>query len=205
MADADPRRSFGFRRRVALARAAAGFETLWAALWPAFAVLGIFLVVSLLGVWALLPAWLHGLGLAALALGLVWSLWRARGAFLVPGHDATNQVGKVDRAGLQREPTGLGARRVDQVVHQAEHRRRGALDGGAHLADLLRMARSCTAAEQLGVANDVRQRRAQCLRGRHSTGAISRPPSWPRSSGASRRCRHDSWSRRGQGSRSRCE
>ena len=115
MADADPRRSFGFRRRVALARAAAGFETLWAALWPAFAVLGIFLVVSLLGVWALLPAWLHGLGLAALALGLVWSLWRARGAFLVPGHDA----------GLRR------LERVNALPHQPLRSLGDRLSGGA--------------------------------------------------------------------------
>ena len=59
-------------QRLALARAAASASRrLWPALWPALAVLGVFLVVSLLGLWALLPGWLHALGLAALAAGLV--------------------------------------------------------------------------------------------------------------------------------------
>ena len=62
MSHADPRRSWGFRRRVALARAAAAFEAAWVALWPSLALVGVFLVVSLLGLWALLPAWLHALG-----------------------------------------------------------------------------------------------------------------------------------------------
>ena len=36
-------RSFGFRRRVVLARAAAAFEAAWAALWPSLALIGLFL------------------------------------------------------------------------------------------------------------------------------------------------------------------
>ena len=55
MSEADPRRSWGFRRRIVLARAAAGFESAWVALWPTLALVGVFLVVSLLGLWALLP------------------------------------------------------------------------------------------------------------------------------------------------------
>ena len=42
---ADPTQTFAFRRRVWLARAAAAFEALWTALWPALGVLGLFLVV----------------------------------------------------------------------------------------------------------------------------------------------------------------
>ena len=86
MRDADPRRSFGFRRRVILARAAAAFEAAWAALWPSLALVGLFLVVSLVGLWALLPGWLHGLALALLAGGLAWSLWRVRASLGWPDH-----------------------------------------------------------------------------------------------------------------------
>jgi uncharacterized protein (TIGR02302 family) len=115
MADADPRRNFGFRRRVVLARAAAGFEAVWAALWPTLALLGVFLVVSLLGLWTLLPAWLHALGLAALGLGLAWSLWRARHAFLWPSQDA----------GLRR------LERINALPHQPLRSLGDRLSGGA--------------------------------------------------------------------------
>ena len=57
--DADPRRSWAFRRRVALARVAGGLEAAWSAVWPSLMVIGAFLVVSLFGLWAILPAWLH--------------------------------------------------------------------------------------------------------------------------------------------------
>ena len=79
-------RQLAFRRRVVLARAAGGFETAWVALWPSLAVIGGFLVVSLLGVWALLPGWLHGLLLLGFAAGLGWTLWRARAALRWPSH-----------------------------------------------------------------------------------------------------------------------
>ena len=79
--EADPRGSWTFRRRVALARVAGGFETAWSALWPSLMVIGTFLVVSLLGLWAMLPAWLHGLGLLAFLAGLVWTVWGARRAW----------------------------------------------------------------------------------------------------------------------------
>jgi uncharacterized protein (TIGR02302 family) len=88
MSDADPRRSFGFRRRVILARAAAAFETAWVALWPSLALVGVFLIISLLGLWALLPGWLHGLGLTLLAGGLLWTLGQARAGLRWPDHAA---------------------------------------------------------------------------------------------------------------------
>ena len=116
MADADPRRSFGFRRRVVLARAAAGFEALWAALWPTLALLGVFLVVSLLGLWTLLPAWLHALGLAAPgARPGAGALWRARHAFLWPSQDA----------GLRR------LERINALPHQPLRSLGDRLSGGA--------------------------------------------------------------------------
>ena len=85
------------------------------ALWPSLALVGVFLVVSLLGLWALLPAWLHALGLAALAGGLIWSLWRARMSLLWPGHDA----------GLRR------LERVNALPHQPLRSLGDRLSGGA--------------------------------------------------------------------------
>ena len=68
---ADPRGSWAFRRRVVLARLAGAFEAAWSAAWPSLMVIGAFLVVSLLGLWAMLPAWLHALGLLAFVAGLL--------------------------------------------------------------------------------------------------------------------------------------
>ena len=83
--DADPRGSWAFRHRVALRSAAGGFETAWSAVWPTLMVIGAFLVVSLFGIWAMLPAWLHALGLLA-PRGLAWTAWRARHAWRWPDH-----------------------------------------------------------------------------------------------------------------------
>ena len=88
--DADPRGSWAFRRRVALARAAGGFETIWSAAWPSLMVVGAFLVVSLLGLWAALPAWLHALGLLAF---LAASGCGRRGGRAMPGAGRTTAPG----------------------------------------------------------------------------------------------------------------
>ena len=49
-------------------------------------VIGAFLVVSLFGVWVLLPAWLHVLGLFGFLAGLAWTIWRSRHAWRWPDH-----------------------------------------------------------------------------------------------------------------------
>jgi hypothetical protein len=113
--DADPRRSWGFRRRVALARAAGGFETIWSAAWPSLMVVGAFLVVSLLGLWATLPAWLHGLGLVLFVAALGWTTWRARHALRWPNHTA----------GLRR------LEQVNRLPHQPLRLLGDRLSGGA--------------------------------------------------------------------------
>jgi len=61
-------------RRVGLARLILIFERVWRALlWP-FLVVGCFLIVSLIGLWEILPHWAHNLGIAALALAFAVSL-----------------------------------------------------------------------------------------------------------------------------------
>ncbi len=87
MAD-DPRRGQGFRLRVAAARAVVTFERTWPALWPVVAVLGGFLVVSLLDLWQRLPAALHWAGLTGVAVLLAAALWHARGALGLAGAEA---------------------------------------------------------------------------------------------------------------------
>jgi hypothetical protein len=113
--NADPRGSWGFRRRVALAQLAGAFEAAWSAAWPSLMVIGAFLVVSLLGLWARLPAWLHALGLLAFLAGLVWTAWRARHAWRWPDH-------------------GAGLRRLEQInrlPHQPLRSLGDRLSGGA--------------------------------------------------------------------------
>lgn len=86
----DPRTTAGYRRRLWLARATLAFERAWPAAWPALAVAGLFVALSLFGVWQRLPWWLHGLGLvlflAALSVALVRLLpslrWPSRAAGL---------------------------------------------------------------------------------------------------------------------------
>ena len=85
MTAADPRATRPFRLRLLGARLAVSFEALWPALWPTVAVVGLFLAISLLGFWALLPGWLHALGLAAFLAALGAALFRARRAFRLAG------------------------------------------------------------------------------------------------------------------------
>ena len=90
MSGKDTRERWRFRWRLTASRIAHGFEALWPALWPSLAVIGLFLVVSLFGMWRLMPGWLHGIGLFAFfsALGFaVFSLlpslrWPSRHAGL---------------------------------------------------------------------------------------------------------------------------
>ncbi len=84
----DPRRRFAFKWRLVAARLTHSFEKLWPALWPPLAVLGLFLAISLFGLWRYLPAWLHGLGLVAFAAAFVFTLVKARVGLVWPSRDA---------------------------------------------------------------------------------------------------------------------
>jgi uncharacterized protein (TIGR02302 family) len=75
-------------RRLWLARAALGWETLWPALWPSVAVIGLFGAVSFFDLLPHLPSWLHAAVLLGFAAALVWSLYRARRAFALPDEAA---------------------------------------------------------------------------------------------------------------------
>ena len=94
-------------RRVARLRTAARLVLFWevllAALWPVLALLGALAAVALLGLPALLPAWLH-LTLAAAALaGLAVLLWTAARHLRLPGpHDAERRL--EHDSGLRHRP-----------------------------------------------------------------------------------------------------
>ena len=84
----DPRRQWRFRWRLGASRFAHAFERIWPALWPPLAVLGLFLVISLFGLWRYLPGWLHGIGLAVFAAAFLRALWQARPAVAWPSRHA---------------------------------------------------------------------------------------------------------------------
>lgn len=88
MSGSDPRDTRSFRLRVLLARLVVAFEALWPALWPSMAVLGIFVAVSLFGLWLVLPLLLHLLLLAAFVAVLGFSLWRIRALLRLPPREA---------------------------------------------------------------------------------------------------------------------
>src|SRR5215204_2645061 len=59
MSTGDPRQSRNFKVRVWLARLVVTAERVWPALWPPLAILGIFAIVSLFGLWLVLPRVAH--------------------------------------------------------------------------------------------------------------------------------------------------
>ena len=63
--------------KLALTRAVLFWERIWPALWPLAGVVGLFFAFALLGIFQLLPAWLHTAILVVFALGLAGALWLA--------------------------------------------------------------------------------------------------------------------------------
>ena len=88
MTSGDPRQTRGFRLRVAGARAVVTLERWWPALWPSLAVIGVFLALSLFGLWLYLPIPIHLLLLAAFAVALGYAMWRSRTAFALASRQA---------------------------------------------------------------------------------------------------------------------
>src|SRR5690242_17263767 len=81
MAASDPRQAPGFTRRLLAARLVVWLERLWPAVWPAVAVVGVFLVSALFGLWFALPLPLHVALLALFLAALAAALWWARPTF----------------------------------------------------------------------------------------------------------------------------
>ncbi|WP_340115908.1 TIGR02302 family protein [Pelagibius sp. 7325] len=92
---------FGFL--LALARGAVAWETIWPALWPLFAVLGLFLAVALSGLLPALSGWLHSLALAAFAVALLAALVHAARRISLPDELAGKRRLERD-SGLDHRP-----------------------------------------------------------------------------------------------------
>ena len=94
------------RRRVSLARLALFWEQLWPALWPGVFIAGVFVALSLFGVWRFIPGWFHVGALAAFAGALFLVLARGLRGLAMPGD--TEAVRRIERAsGLDHRPLGV--------------------------------------------------------------------------------------------------
>jgi uncharacterized protein (TIGR02302 family) len=81
---AAPSWAAGLRRRIALARGALLWERLWYLGWPLVGVIGLFVAVSLLGLWSVLPRFLHIVLGVGFALGALAALVDAARRFRMP-------------------------------------------------------------------------------------------------------------------------
>ncbi|TCH99053.1 TIGR02302 family protein [Roseococcus sp. SYP-B2431] len=91
------------RRKRALARAVLWWEAAWPAAWPALGVVGVFAVLALLGLPALVPGWLHLVALLVWLGALGWAGWRGWTSFRLPDAAATDR--RLERAtGLSHRP-----------------------------------------------------------------------------------------------------
>lgn len=86
-----------------LARWALGWEALWPRLWPVLGLAGLFLLLALSGVVALLPPWLHLVLLAGFAAAIGVAAWRGFRGFAWPGDAAAER--RIEAAsGLKHRP-----------------------------------------------------------------------------------------------------
>jgi uncharacterized protein (TIGR02302 family) len=99
--------------RRAQARAAILFERVWPAIWPGLGVAGLFIVVALLDIPRMLPAWGHLLLLAATAVAVAGLLWRGLSAVRRPDDAAADR--RLETAsGLRHRPLSV---LVDRPAH----------------------------------------------------------------------------------------
>lgn len=92
---------FGFL--LALARGAVAWESIWPALWPLFAVVGLFVAVALSGLLPALSGWLHSLALAVFAVALLAALVHAARRISLPDERAGKRRLERD-SGLDHRP-----------------------------------------------------------------------------------------------------
>ncbi len=99
--------------RRAQARAAILFERVWPAIWPALGVAGLFVVVALLDIPRMLPAWAHLLLLAVTGLGIAALLWRGLSGVRRPDNASADR--RLEAAsGLRHRPLSV---LVDRPAH----------------------------------------------------------------------------------------
>jgi uncharacterized protein (TIGR02302 family) len=112
--------------RRAQARAAILFERVWPAIWPALGVAGLFVLVALLDIPRLLPAWAHLLLLAATFALVLYLLWRGLSGVRRPDNAAADR--RLETAsGLRHRPLSV---LTDQPAHADPS---GDLLWGAHV------------------------------------------------------------------------
>jgi uncharacterized protein (TIGR02302 family) len=103
MTSGDPRQTRGFRLRVAGARVVVTLERWWPALWPPLAVVGVFIVLSLFGLWLVVPLPIHLILLMGFAAALAYALWRVRSAFPLATRQAA--LSRLERdSGIPHQP-----------------------------------------------------------------------------------------------------
>jgi len=129
----DPRRRWRFKWRLVAARIAHAFERIWPALWPPLAVLGVFLAISLFGMWRFLPGWLHGLGLIAFAVAFGFALYHMRTALIWPsrhaGLERLEQVNALEHQPLRSLDDRLSGGQDDPMTRTLWQRHRQRLIG----------------------------------------------------------------------------
>ena len=91
-----------FERKVRLAQWAGLFERLWPRLWALFAVAGLFILVSLLGLWTQLPEIAHQAVLAVFALAALAALVAAVRVQMPSRDDAVRRLEA--RSGVPHRP-----------------------------------------------------------------------------------------------------
>ena len=137
-------------RRIALARAAVGFERLLPALWPAFGVAGIYLAAALFGLFQYIPWEAQSLLLAAAVTAIALALVRGLEHFAWPGSfDGARRLerdsGLLHRPISERDdvPSGFDSKEGRDPftaalweAHRARMNRLGALRIAAPMADL---------------------------------------------------------------------
>lgn len=125
-----PAADSGFERKVRASGLVLLLERMWPRLWLALGIVILFIVLSMAGVWPLLPGWLHKLALAALAVALLAAL---ASALRIPMPARDESIRRMERvSGLPHRPASSYEDTLSNAGHQepetralwAAHRKR---------------------------------------------------------------------------------